>query len=60
MQNFYGQQNVKKAFDTLKAALSERTQLTLPDFTKPFMLACDASAISIGAVLSQKGDDEKE
>ena len=50
----------QNAFDTLKAALSERTQLTLPDFTKPFILACDASAISIGAVLSQKGDDDKE
>ena len=50
----------QNAFNTLKAALSERTQLTLSDFTKPVILACDASGISIGAVLSQKGDDDKE
>ncbi len=50
----------QKSFETLKSTLSKQTQLTLPDFSKPFILACDASALSIGAVLSQKGEDGKE
>ena len=50
----------QKSFDSLKATLSKKTQLTLPDFSKPFILACDASALSIGAVLSQKGEDGTE
>ena len=50
----------QKSFDLLKATLSKKTQLTLPDFSKPFILACDASALSIGAVLSQKGEDGTE
>ena len=50
----------QRAFDTLRLALSERTQLTLPDFSKPFQLACDASAVAVGAVLSQVGEDGKE
>ena len=50
----------QKAFESLKSTLSKQTQLTLPNFAKPFILACDASALSIGAVLSQKGEDGKE
>ena len=53
-------EDCQRAFDTLRMALSERTQLTLPDFSKPFQLACDASAVAVGAVLSQVGEDGRE
>ena len=47
------------AFDTLKAKVAEEPVLLFPQMTKPFELEVDASAITIGAVLNQKGDDNK-
>ena len=41
------------AFDTLKRKLTTAPILCYPDFTKPFILTCDASNYSIAAVLSQ-------
>ena len=49
-----------KSFDSLKATRSKKTQLTLPDFSKLFILACDASVLFIGAVFSQKEKDGTE
>ena len=43
----------QRAFDYLKTSLSKETNLYLPDFDLPFRLACDASGVAIGAVLSQ-------
>lgn len=43
------------AFTTLKKAMTSTPVLILPDFSKPFMLETDASAVAIGAVLSQDG-----
>ena len=48
------------AFDTVKAKLSNETRLNLPDFSRTFRLACDASGIAVGAVLSQINEDGKE
>ena len=48
------------AFETLRAALSEKAKLTMPDFSKPFRLTTDASNVAVGAVLSQLGEDGKD
>jgi hypothetical protein len=43
------------AFDSLKATLTTTPVLQLPDFTKTFMVDCDASGSGFGVVLHQGG-----
>lgn len=52
---FLWNQEAEQSFTTLKDKMITTPVLILPDFTKPFIVETDASAIAIGVVLSQEG-----
>ena len=55
-KNSYGWSiQAQQAFTVLKQAMCEASVLTLPDFSKPFVLETDACDYGLGAVLSQEG-----
>lgn len=41
------------AFEALKTAVTNSPVLVTPDFSRPFIIECDASGVGIGAVLHQ-------
>jgi hypothetical protein len=43
------------AFNTLKTAMTTIPVLALPNFSKPFAVETDASAVAISAIFSQEG-----
>ena len=49
--SFVWTSEVAIAFQRLKEAVSCPIVLGLPDFTKPFIMECDASSLGLGAVL---------
>lgn len=48
------------AFSTLKKALMSQPVLSAPDYSKPFILQCDASDRGMGVVLCQRGENDHE
>ncbi len=50
----------QKAFDALKEAVAKEPVLLFPQLAKPFEMEVDASAIAIGAVLNQEGEDGRK
>ncbi len=51
--------NEQTAFEALKRVVTKEPVLLFPQLDKPFKMEVDASAITIGAVLNQKGEDGK-
>lgn len=47
-------QSASHAFDRIKSKMTKAPVLRLPDFDNIFELACDASNVDIGGVLSQE------
>ncbi|GBC09217.1 hypothetical protein RclHR1_00870008 [Rhizophagus clarus] len=50
----------QKSFNELKRILVKNPILAHSDFNKEFILITDASAVGLGAILSQKNDEDKE
>ena len=49
----YWSADCENSFKTIKAAFKDTITLSYPDFTKPFIVDCDASDFGIGGVLYQ-------
>jgi hypothetical protein len=50
----------QSAFERLRDSLLEGLTIMYPDFTRPFIIATDASAFGVGAVLAQEDERGRE
>ena len=53
--SFIWDDEARKCFETLKQIMSSTPVLATPDFSKPFVIECDALGFGIGAMLMQEG-----
>lgn len=56
-KKFVWTKEAEVAWLKLKTLLTSTPVMTCPDYTKPFVIQCDASSTGIGAVLCQKTDE---
>lgn len=56
-KTFVWTDKAQEAFDQLKTRLTSAPLLIHPNYSKPFILQCDASTHGVGAVLAQKDDN---
>lgn len=59
ISNFCWSPEAENSFNKLKSALTSAPVLNCPDFSLPFTIHCDASAVGIGAVLTQTFGEEE-
>lgn len=59
-EKFKWSAKAQEAFEALKHCLTSAPVLTHPDFSKPFLVQCDASLTGVGSVLCQVGEDGQE
>jgi transposase InsO family protein len=57
---FYWSEACEKAFQQIKSILVTSPILRYPDFTKEFILCCDASDVGVASILSQIDDNNNE
>lgn len=53
--DFGWNEEAKQAFQTLKTAMMTTSILALPNYSKEFIVECDASGVGIDAELMQEG-----
>lgn len=53
---FVWNEEAQQAFENIRSCLVKAPILTCPDFSKEFVISCDASGVGVGAVLGQQGD----
>lgn len=57
---FLWPKEAEDAFISLKTLLTTTPVMSCPDYSKPFIIQCDASNEGIGAVLCQKAEDSEQ
>ena len=50
---FHWNEEAEKCFEALKGIISSTPVLATPEFSKPFMIECDASCYGLGAIIMQ-------